>query len=146
MKSFRQEPRLKVLNERLSASTTGSTTPRKPVINFICQSITIYGDLSIKFRFPGSSKDANKGTDEAKPPHTTRPQKSICIKSWSKRKVDSEQDFYPDMIKVDKSSPAVPGRESAASGFPTPDDDITTGQRPYCNSPRVSAKASGSGG
>jgi hypothetical protein len=147
MKSFPQEPRLEVLNERLSASTTGSNTPREPAINFICQSITIYGDLCIKFRFPGSSKDAKKGTDEAKFPRTTRPQRSICVKSWSKGKTGKA--FYPDMIKVDKSFSTVSDREPTlvnASTSATPDGIAITDQRPYCNSPRVSAKVDGSGG
>jgi hypothetical protein len=148
MKSFPQEPRLKVLNERLSASTTGPNIPRTSPINFICQSITIYGDLSVKFRLPGSSKDANKGTDDSKPLRTTRPQKSICIKSWSKGKTGSGKEFYPDVVTVDKSSPASSSHETTlttSSGSATPDGIIIADQRPYYNSAGISAKTGGSG-
>jgi hypothetical protein len=149
MKAFPQEPRLKALNERLSASTTGPNTPRKPAINFICQSITIYGDLSIRFRFPGSSKDANRGSDKSKPLRAARGQKSICIKSWSEGKTGVENEFYPDTFKMNAPSPASSSHEitlRAASGPVTPEKITTTVERPYCNSPGVSAKVGGSGG
>jgi hypothetical protein len=84
MKNFTPEPRLKILNERLSTNTAGPNTLGKPFIKFTCKKIWINNDLCIKFQGAGTSK-ARKIKDVSKPPRNTRPQRNIRVKYKSKQ-------------------------------------------------------------
>jgi hypothetical protein len=144
MKTLIQEPRLKILNERLSTNTAGPNTLGKPFIKFTCKETWINNDLCVKFQGAETSAKINRGKDSSKPPRNTRPQKNICIKFRGKQGNTSiEQEFYPDVVVMGSTTSAskLECEIVTASTSATPNKLINTGQRCYCKSIGVSAKA-----
>jgi hypothetical protein len=150
MKNFTPEPRLKVLNERLSTNTAERNTLGKPFIKFTCKETWINNDLCVKFQGTGTSAKTNWGKDSSKPPRNTRQQRNICIMFRGKQgKAGAEKGFYPDLVVMTQTPPASSHHESGlttASSIVTPEDIIITGQRCYCESIGISAKVHSSGG
>jgi hypothetical protein len=144
MKNFTPESRLKILNERLSTNTAKPSTLGKPFIKFTCKETWINNDLCIKFQGAGTSAKTNRGKDSSKALRNTRPQNNICIKFRGKQGNTSiEQEFYPDVVVMGSTTSAskLECEIATASTSATPNKLINTGQRCYCKSIGVSAKA-----
>jgi hypothetical protein len=142
MKTFTPEPRLKILNERLSTNTAEPSTLGKPFIKFTCKETWINNNLCVKFQGAGTSM-ARRIKDESRPLRNSREQKNICVKYKSKQsKTGTEERFYPDLV-VMTQTPASSHHESGlttASSIVTPEDIIIPGQRYYCKSIGITAK------
>jgi hypothetical protein len=133
MKNFTPEPRLKILNERLSTNTAGPNTLGKPFIKFTCKETWINNDLCVKFQGAGTSAKTNRGKDASKPPRNTRPQRNICMKYRSKQnKTGKEQVFYPDVVVMGPTSPVPSLQSNRDSGLASGCISVTTYPRPYC--------------
>jgi hypothetical protein len=133
MKNFTPEPRLKILNERLSTNTAGPNTLGKPFIKFTCKENWINNDLCVKFKGVGTSAKTNRGKDASKPSHNTRQQRNIRVKYKSKQnKTGQEQEFYPDLVVMGSTPPASRLQSNHNSGLASGCIAVTTHPRPYC--------------
>jgi hypothetical protein len=133
MKTLIQEPRLKILNERLSTNTAGPSTLGKPFIKFTCKETWINNDLCVKVQSAGTSAKINRGKDSSKALRNTRPQRNICLKYRSKQnKTGKEQEFYPDVVVMGSTPPASSLQSNHDSGLASGCISVTTHPRPYC--------------
>jgi hypothetical protein len=102
MKAFATEPRLQILNERLTARITRDDRLGKPMINFVNQDTIDYGDISIKIKPPVISPKIMKAKNEVTPPRRTRMQRSIRVVIRSKSgKTGMQREFYPDIVEIE---------------------------------------------
>lgn len=101
MKDYPIEPRLKKLNDKLSANATGYSNTEKPIINFVNQETTVHGSsMMVNIRHPGASAKGVDGRDDSVPLRRTRPQQSLRVVFLDKNNTTGvEKAFYSDVVE-----------------------------------------------
>lgn len=129
MKDYPIEPKLKKLNDKLSANTTGHSNIEKSPINFVDQETLVHGSsITVKVRRPESSSKAVKNKDESAPLRRTRPQNSLRVEFKDKNDTTGvKKAFYPDVVE---SSPSE-SKSAAASSSSAHKDTAKVESRPY---------------
>lgn len=124
MKDYPIEPRLKKLNDKLSAHITEGSNIEKPLINFVDQESLVHGsNITARVRRPESSSETVKGRDESVPSRRTRPQHSLRVVFLDKHNTTGiKSSFYPDIVDV---GPSPPESDCATSSSSTARNDTT---------------------